>query len=107
MVDDLPNWEDEFAYDYLDHIPPAGYAWEWLRRNPHYRRDYEDLVRHPLDAERLEEVMERRWGVRFRGPTGSLVDRTARPLVAQATQRRGSGHRQPAAIAGKRRPAHT
>ncbi len=46
----------------------AGFAQEFLRRNPDYRRQYADLRRQTVDPGGADqEVMARRWGLSFPG----------------------------------------
>ena len=51
------DWRDDHQYDHFDDLGISGLAWECLRRNLHYRKDY-DLMREggsaPAD-----------WGLRF------------------------------------------
>lgn len=35
------DWRCPDQYTYLQGMDRAGWAWEWLRRNPDYRRDAE------------------------------------------------------------------
>jgi len=49
----LREWRSEAAYAYLDDLKPAELAWEFLRRNPNYRRDY-----HTVVGEAAEQVSE-------------------------------------------------
>ena len=44
MPDD-ESWRSHDASAYLDRVQRAGFAWEFLRRNPDYRQDYEDMSR--------------------------------------------------------------
>jgi len=44
-----------------------GFAQEFLRRNPFYRRDYECAMSEPLGNPAAQEVMAQRWGLRFPG----------------------------------------
>ncbi|WP_407047217.1 transcriptional regulator domain-containing protein [Sphingopyxis terrae] len=44
-----------------------GYAQEFLRRSPDYRRDYESVMADPDAGPALQEVMARRWGLCFPG----------------------------------------
>lgn len=34
-----PDWQDNRAYDYTEHLTRLGWAWEFLRRNPDFQRD--------------------------------------------------------------------
>ena len=51
------DWRDDNQYDHFDDLSISGLAWECLRRNMHYRKDY-DRMREgggaPAD-----------WGLRF------------------------------------------
>jgi hypothetical protein len=38
---DAKDWQPTAAYLYLLHLDVSGLAWEYLRRNPAYRRDWE------------------------------------------------------------------
>lgn len=71
---DWPDWWEETSYGYTAHLTRRGWAWEFLRRNPAFRRD----LAHALElAEWLEhrtslDIMVSRvdltcWGVLFRG----------------------------------------
>lgn len=42
-----------------------GYAQEFLRRNPVYRRDYDSAMSDPLGDPAVQEVMAQRWGLHF------------------------------------------
>lgn len=44
-----------------------GYAQEFLRRSPDYRRDYQSVMADPDAGPALQEVMARRWGLCFPG----------------------------------------
>jgi len=37
----VPCWRDQAEYPAPDALTPAGWAWEYLRRNPHYRADWQ------------------------------------------------------------------
>lgn len=60
------DWRAPAAYKYAKHIPAAGFAWEYLRRNEDYRHEYQTLaaVKRP-EARQLERFTQR-WGLRFR-----------------------------------------
>ena len=32
------SWRSETAYNYIDNLNPGDLAWEFLRRNPDYRK---------------------------------------------------------------------
>lgn len=64
-----PEWRDESAYEYLNELSVEGLAWEFLRRNADYRREYETAANDGSPA--LESGGEpgsmSDWGLVFRG----------------------------------------
>ncbi|WP_192647361.1 transcriptional regulator domain-containing protein [Sphingopyxis sp. OAS728] len=58
-----------------------GYAQEFLRRSPHYRRDYESVMsdRHADPAS--QEVMAHRWGLCFPSRSTAFSARCASLLA--------------------------
>ena len=59
------NWRATAAYGYAKVLPPADFAWEYLRRHEDYHRDFQTLSHmKELDAAQLE-VFTQRWGLRF------------------------------------------
>ncbi|MFO1100759.1 MAG: DUF6499 domain-containing protein [Xanthobacteraceae bacterium] len=58
-------WRSDAAYDYVDGLHPAELAWEYLRRNPDYHREYRQALRLGHD-----ENLAQRWGLRFRDRPG-------------------------------------
>jgi hypothetical protein len=59
------NWRSCATYEYLNELDPAEFAWEYLRRNPEYQRDFRRVRREPApDGE--TEASARPWGLRFR-----------------------------------------
>ncbi|MGP6010954.1 DUF2285 domain-containing protein [Pseudomonas aeruginosa] len=51
------HWYPTAAYLYVLHLDDLALAWEYLRRNPEYRRDWRDRQRRPEAAQR--------WGLRL------------------------------------------
>jgi hypothetical protein len=63
------GWRSKSATDYLDEVQRSGFAWEFLRRNPDYRVDYERMSLH-LDRGTSSEfevalALAKRWGLKF------------------------------------------
>jgi len=59
------NWRSPAAYQYTEHIPAAGFAWEYLRRDDDYHRAFQNITNAKMPAkERLDEF-SKRWGLRF------------------------------------------
>jgi hypothetical protein len=65
------DWRSAAAYAYLDELNPAGLAWEFLRRNPDYQRDYRAAAGDSADQAEFPEAVILRWGLRFPGRSGS------------------------------------
>ncbi|TBN12622.1 MULTISPECIES: transcriptional regulator domain-containing protein [Hyphomicrobiales] len=60
------DWRTPAAYKRIKDLPPAGFAWEYLRRNEDYRRDVERLTQRREPAGEEVNAFASRWGVRFR-----------------------------------------
>lgn len=59
------DWRSPAAYRHTKHLPAAGFAWEYLRRNDEYRHDFQTIaLTGPPDARQLESFAQR-WGLRF------------------------------------------
>src|SRR5690242_269369 len=74
--DGRPDWRDPEQYRHPLDLDRAGWAWEWLRRNPDYPRHVpaapQDLQRvasfEPIASLRPASPGEvARWGLSFRG----------------------------------------
>lgn len=60
------DWRSSATYEYLNELDPAEFAWEYLRRNPEYQRDFRTIRREPGPHDDAE-ASARLWGLRFRG----------------------------------------
>ena len=60
MSPSMIEWRPTSAYLYLLHLNANGLAWEYLRRNPAYRKDFERFHRT------RDGVFQTRWGLQFR-----------------------------------------
>lgn len=60
------GWRSAAGYDYIETLSASDLAWEWLRRNDRYARDYAACEAVGPDRQVLRERMRRDWGVRFR-----------------------------------------
>ena len=66
------DWRSPAAYAHAKSIPAAGFAWEYLRRDEDYRRDFHRVRRLPrLDSD-VQTAFSERWGLRFPGGPGPL-----------------------------------
>ncbi|KAA0968184.1 hypothetical protein FPY71_17830 [Aureimonas fodinaquatilis] len=59
------DWRSPAAYGHTKHIPAAGFAWEYLRRNDEYRRDFQTIALNGEPAAREHQAFAHRWGLRF------------------------------------------
>jgi hypothetical protein len=58
-----PDWRSPSNYHYLEKLDRAGWAWEFLRRNQEYRKDFVRI----LDSTAPEATaIAERWGLSFR-----------------------------------------
>ncbi len=53
------DWRDESSYRYLKDLSLGDLAWECLRRNKRYRKEYRSICSGDIAPEK--------WGLRFRG----------------------------------------
>lgn len=66
------DWRSPAAYAHAKSIPAAGFAWEYLRRDDDYRRDFDRTRRlQRLDSD-AQTTFSERWGLRFPDRPGSL-----------------------------------
>lgn len=63
-----PDWRSSSAAQTLNQLDRAGFAWEFLRRNPDYRKDYRRIVEDAEGAARAAAACGERWGLVFRLP---------------------------------------
>ena len=56
-----PDWRSASAYAYVHELNRREFAWEYLRRNPSYKRDYRGAI-HRMES---IDAFALRWGVRF------------------------------------------
>jgi hypothetical protein len=65
-VNTMPDfdWRSPEAYSKIQNADPTGLAWECLRRNPDYRKNYRALE-NTLDGAPAD--FRQKWGLSFRG----------------------------------------
>jgi len=80
MTPDTSEWRDEAVYEFMDQAGVDDLAWECLRRNLDYQRDFARLLENARLDEPLSRAMSDRWGLRFRRTTKSLLPRRAHLL---------------------------
>ena len=59
------DWRSPAAYGHAKHIPAAGFAWEYLRRNDDYRQEFQTIALTGGPSGRDLEAFADRWGLRF------------------------------------------
>ncbi|MCG7507865.1 transcriptional regulator domain-containing protein [Mesorhizobium retamae] len=68
MLPDAREWQTSSTYDFMDEIGVDDLAWECLRRNRDYQKDFAGtLARGPAGSDKSETIGHR-WGLRFRRP---------------------------------------
>lgn len=66
------DWRSPAAYAHAKSIPAAGFAWEYLRRDEDYRRDFHRVRRLSRLDNNAQTAFSERWGLRFPDRSGSL-----------------------------------
>ncbi len=63
------GWRSEAATAYLVDAQPTAFAWEFLRRDPDYRQDYQRMSLHLEGGTSTESevalALAKRWGLKF------------------------------------------
>jgi hypothetical protein len=59
------DWRAPASYGHAKAIPPAGFAWEYLRRHEDYHRDFETICSVKQSAATQLGAFTQRWGLRF------------------------------------------
>ncbi|WP_373456241.1 transcriptional regulator domain-containing protein [Rhizobium sp. L1K21] len=70
---DHSNWRHSKAYDYVEQLDPAQLAWEFLRRNPDYQKDYDKIPEQKRET--ASDDLSEQWGLRFPGLPEHALDR--------------------------------
>lgn len=61
-----PDWRSPDYVEALKDLDRAGFAWEFLRRNPAYREDYDRIDEDPEASELSPGRIGGNWGLSFR-----------------------------------------
>lgn len=67
MTPDASGWRSPTGYEHVDDLSASDLAWEWLRRNDSYDRDFQALAETSADPRPLADEIRQRWGLRFPG----------------------------------------
>jgi hypothetical protein len=84
---DPSHWRSASEYAYAETLSAPDLAWEWLRRNVDYQRDYASAARKKEDPDELTRIVRQSWGLRFPGSAGSKC-LTSRYLLAAGDRSR-------------------
>jgi len=75
------DWRSPETYRPIQDVNAAGFAWEFLRRNPDYRRDVRKRSdRLPATSKRAD-AQARHWGLSFRDGSPSISRRNTGVLA--------------------------
>jgi hypothetical protein len=79
-----PNWRTPSATTSLHQLDRAGFAWEFLRRNPNYRKEFAQIPKEAANTEAARVATGERWGLCFRVRSRSSSPRSTGHLAAGA-----------------------
>jgi hypothetical protein len=82
MMPDASQWRSAARYEPVERMSASGLAWEWLRRNEAYNRDFDELSAKDADIPMLTDAIRQRWRLRFRGRPSTRSGRYHRFLDA-------------------------
>ena len=80
MAPDPSQWRASTSYDYFDDLGISDLAWECLRRNVDYQRDYAKALKEMDDPEQATASFRLRWGLQFPRPPKPQRYRGTGPL---------------------------
>lgn len=92
MRPDTSRWRSSPSYDYVDDLRAPDLAWEWLRRNADYQRDYAQIGLRVEDQERLTKLVRQHWGLLFPGSSNFECYSGAGVLDTSSRSRRHRRH---------------
>lgn len=70
---DALQWRSSEIYDRLEDLTASELAWEWLRRNEAYARDFAALADKDIDPQTLTDRIRQRWGLMFPGRSSARL----------------------------------
>ncbi|MFG1433340.1 DUF6499 domain-containing protein [Xanthobacter sp. V2C-8] len=106
LTPDASVWRSSASYDHVEELTASGLAWEWLRRNEAYDKDFEAVIHDDPDPTPLTDTIQQRWGLRFPGGPTRACANSARLLATAARhQRRCPRFCSGRADTGSRRPS--
>ena len=92
---DASQWRSSEIYDRFEDLTASELAWEWLRRNEAYDRDFEAVMQPDVDPTLLTDMIRQRWGLRFPGRSVGPATRCAGLLAPSGGHKCGGADRSP------------
>ena len=105
MTPDISHWRSSERYEYVEDLVSPELAWEWLRRNEDYQRDFEAAQLEPNADTAATEATRSRWGLRFPVVAGPRRQRGRAHLGANNEYRRRDSDRATRHLTARRQPA--
>lgn len=99
------QWWDSTSYDYFDDLGIPDLAWECLRRNADYQRDYAAALKEEDDPEQATTSFRLRWGLQFPCSSVHQRDRGAGALDGRGRPWEGRADRVTVSGRGQCHPA--
>lgn len=65
MKPDSSQWQDSQAYEFIRTATPDALAWEFLRRNTDYQREFADIQNAGTPNTPSPNEFRTQWGLRF------------------------------------------
>ena len=93
MTPDISHWRSSERYEYVEDLVSPELAWEWLRRNEDYQRDFEAAQAEPNTDTAATEAARCKWGLRFPVVAGTRRQRSRAHLGAHRKHRRRAADR--------------
>ncbi|WP_255684217.1 MULTISPECIES: transcriptional regulator domain-containing protein [unclassified Xanthobacter] len=88
MTPDASGWRSSERYAHVAEMTASDVAWEWLRRNESYDRDFRALGGSESDLRALTDRIGQRWGLRFPGRPDAGTTRSAGDLASPGRHKR-------------------
>lgn len=88
MTPDASDWRSRGGYEHVEDLTASDLAWEWLRRNESYDRDFRALMNAKSDAHPLTDAIRQRWGLRFPGQSVGCTSGSPRFLAPSGRYQR-------------------
>ena len=95
------DWRSPETYRPIQDVNAAGFAWEFLRRNPDYRRDVRKRSDKLPATSTRADAQARHWGLPFRDGSTSISRRNTGVLAPDRNAFRSPRHPLPGIVLGR------